>query len=99
MMIQVNKINEDGYILEPVVVNEMDVLQADLISLPVPDGLYIPKWQNRAWVEGATEEYKFSVDNPKKEPSELETLRKVNAELKSRLESTELAVVTLMDFM
>lgn len=50
--IQVNKIDSEGYITEPVVHVESDVLQADEIASTVPEGFHIPKWNGTAWEEG-----------------------------------------------
>lgn len=86
-MIQVNRIDAAGFILEPLVVNEMDVLQLDLVSTPVPEGLYKPKWTGAEWIEGATEEYKTSVDNPIREPTELELLKQENTLLKAQIQA------------
>lgn len=99
MIIQANLVDGDGFIIEPVIVNDMDVLPVNLIRKPVPEGLYIPRWLNNEWVDDANDDYKQKVDNPVKELTEMELLKKENDDLKRRLESVEMATLSLMDFM
>lgn len=56
MIILANVIDEDGFIIEPIVVLTMDVLQKHEIKDIVPEGLYTPKWDysSKNWVEGAS---------------------------------------------
>jgi hypothetical protein len=88
LIIQANLVDTDGFISEPIIVNDMDVLPVNIIRQPVPDGLYIPRWVNSEWTEGATDEYKYSVDNPSKEPSEVEILIQENTLLKAQIQAT-----------
>ncbi|KON86615.1 hypothetical protein AF332_07145 [Sporosarcina globispora] len=88
MLIQANRIDSDGFIIEPVIVLLTDVLQSDVISVSVPEGTYIPKWTGSEWIEGATEEYKNAVDNPQSDPSELEVLRQENTLLKAQVQAS-----------
>lgn len=55
-MIQVSKIDVNGNYVEPVIVNNEKILAPNLVSTPVPDGFYQPKWNGTAWVEGKTQE-------------------------------------------
>lgn len=87
MLVQVNKVDDVGLIIEPVVVNAMDVLEADLVMVPVPEGLYIPRWTGSEWIESASEEYKNSVDNHSKEPTEMEILVQENTLLKAQVQA------------
>lgn len=100
MLIQANLIDSEGFIVEPVVINDTDVLQAKYVKEPVPDGIYKPRWANGAWVEGADAAYIQAEDSRTTgDIPELEQLRAENEELKTRLESSEMAIITLMDFM
>jgi hypothetical protein len=49
---QVSKIDGDGFYVEPVIVKANEELSDDLIAKPVPPGLFSPKWNGSAWVEG-----------------------------------------------
>lgn len=99
MLIQANRIDSDGFFVEPVVINNTDVMPADHIKEPVPDGFYKPRWVDGAWVEGADEVYKQAEDSRTVgENPEMTSLRAENEDLKARLASTEAAVLSLMDF-
>lgn len=66
-MRQVNRIDANGYYVEPIVLDDGEVLtetvtdadgnltvqpRADIVEAPVPEGLFLPKWDGAAWVEG-----------------------------------------------
>ncbi|WLR54828.1 hypothetical protein LC048_20905 [Mesobacillus subterraneus] len=87
MYFEANKIDANGFIVDPVIVLPTDVLQSDIITNPVPEGLYKPKWTGTEWTEGATDEYKYSVDHPQKEPTEMEILKQENTLLKAQIQA------------
>lgn len=55
---KVNRIDENGFYLEDVILSEEDAVPSDCIEVPVPDGFWLPKWDIQAgvWVEGRTQE-------------------------------------------
>lgn len=89
MFIQANKVDADGFIIEPVSVLSTDVLEADIITKPVTGLLYKPKWTGSEWIEGATQEYIDSWNKPE-EPTELELV-------KEEQKMTSLAVLELAE--
>ncbi|WP_117017517.1 hypothetical protein [Aeribacillus pallidus] len=80
MLKQVYKIDENGFYLEPVLVEEKlleeEELDSYLIKIPFPEGLYRPKWdfKQEKWIETITEAEKEELKNAA--PSnEIETLK------------------------
>ncbi|MDW0112201.1 hypothetical protein QT711_03325 [Sporosarcina saromensis] len=75
--IQFYKIDDDGFFLEPVVFDYKKVgeLPLNLISKPIPEGFYRPKWTGTEWIEGLTESEIDAIKNRPQEPSELEKLK------------------------
>jgi hypothetical protein len=53
-MKQVYRIDDQGFYIEPVIIEGEE--QTGLISSPIPEGLYKPKWNGKEWVEGLTQE-------------------------------------------
>lgn len=55
---KVNRIDENGFYLEDVILSEEDAVPFDCIGIQVPDGFWLPKWDTQAgvWVEGRTQE-------------------------------------------
>lgn len=53
-MKQANRIDKDGYIVEPVIVVDDAEDTEDVIVTPCPDGFFRPRWDREArqWVEG-----------------------------------------------
>lgn len=88
MLIEANIIDEYGYIVEPVVVKETDVLEANLIKEPVPPLLYKPRWTENGWVEGATEEYIKHENNRTKGTAEMDLLEQENTLLKAQVQAS-----------
>lgn len=83
MLIQVIRIDPDGFFLEPVLFDSEQVRQHDigLISLgddivtsPVPEGLFKPKWKGSLWVEGLTQQEIDAIKNKPIPPTELEII-------------------------
>ncbi|WP_027410375.1 hypothetical protein [Anoxybacteroides tepidamans] len=93
MIKQVSRVDEAGFFIEPVLVDEKDTLSPDLIKTPVPEGFYKPRWDGTQWVEGMSEEEfnQLKANQPEPSPS--------SDELKLRVENVEGAVIGLMDWM
>lgn len=52
-----------------------DVLDATMIETPIPDGLYEPKWDGTAWIEGGSAPV---VEVPKTVEERMEDLEREN---------------------
>lgn len=88
MYFEANRIDENGFrIDDPVLVLPTDVLQSDVISVPVPEGIYFPKWTGTEWVEGATQEYIDHENNRTKGTAELDLLKQENTLLKAQVQA------------
>jgi hypothetical protein len=79
-MKQVSKIDGNGLYIEPVILQDNDGI-GDLIDVPVPEGFYHPKWDGNQWVEGLSEEEIDQIKNAPKPMSEIELLKKQQADL------------------
>lgn len=101
MDIQVARIDENGFCIEPVVVQNIEDLPDNLIPVGVPTGLYKPKWDGVAWVEGLAQEAIDAILNTPQEPSTAEMLMLAIAELDAQRESdkleTQLAIAELVN--
>jgi hypothetical protein len=54
-MIQVSRIDKDGFYVEPVLLDdnlELFIVKDDLVGVQCPDGFHRPKWDGTEWVEG-----------------------------------------------
>ena len=69
MLIQVHRIDENGFYLEPVLIEQGDVVNDEnIITVDPPQGLYKPRWVEGEWTEGLTQD---EIDKLTK-PSELQ---------------------------
>jgi hypothetical protein len=84
---QANRVDSDGFIIEPVIVLPTDVIESNIVIVPVPEGLYIPQWTGTKWVEGATKEYINNEDSRTKGTAELELLKQENTLLKAQVQA------------
>ncbi|MBU8733429.1 hypothetical protein KM915_25795 [Cytobacillus oceanisediminis] len=88
MFIEARLIDENGFIVDPVVVRDTDVLESNLIKEPVPPLLYKPRWIEGGWVEGATVEYIENEDNRTKGTAEMDLLKQENTLLKAQIQAS-----------
>ncbi|MFS0822182.1 hypothetical protein [Bacillus sp. 1P02SD] len=78
----VYRIDNSGYWLGDVIVNDSTVVPPDCIRDKPPHGLFKPRYVNGQWTEGATkEEVELIIKNSPKEPTPLERLAKDQADL------------------
>jgi hypothetical protein len=71
-----------GLYLEPVLVEDGVILvDNDVISIPVTEGLHVPKWDGEQWVEGLTTEQLEARQNATPPKTEVELLREENVQL------------------
>ncbi|TQK53834.1 hypothetical protein FB479_10847 [Brevibacillus sp. AG162] len=83
MLIQVNKISQDGVFLEPVLFDAEQVRQHDsrqislgdnIITAQIPEGFFQPKWNGEQWVEGLTQQEIDTIKSKPIPPTELEII-------------------------
>lgn len=55
-MKQFYEIDEQGYYIQPVILNAFDNVNGNCVELHPPHGLFKPKWTGAEWIEGKTEE-------------------------------------------
>lgn len=92
-MIQVWRIDSQGFYLEPDMKNEEELTEFD-ITTPVntdeTNTFYKPKWDDEKWIEGWTQEeideWKAQNNQPSI-PSELEVLKEENKMLKTQVQA------------
>ncbi|MFS0556862.1 hypothetical protein [Brevibacillus sp. 179-C9.3 HS] len=83
MLIQVNKIDQEGFFLEPVLFDAEQVkmhdagaisLGIDIVSELIPEGMYKPKWNGLQWEEGLTQQEIDAIKSKPTPPTELEII-------------------------
>lgn len=92
-MRQVYKIDSQGLYIEPVLLNEGEVLPPECVEVKPVNGLYKHKWNGKEWVEGLPVE---EVEEIKNRPAPLSS-KEENEQLKKRVEEAENAILILMD--
>lgn len=92
-MKQVIRVDENGFYVEPVLIQDDAEIPADCVETPFIDGMYKPKWTGEEWIEGATQEEIDSIKANQPEPQPEPTLE----ELKDETEITALAVMELAE--
>ncbi len=55
-MKKVLKINEDGFFIEDVVLEDEESIPEGCIEVECPQGFYKPRWDGSMWIEGLTQE-------------------------------------------
>lgn len=71
---QVSKIDEKGFYVESVIIDDIDNLPHNLIADEVPEGIYKPKWNGLEWVEDLTSEEIDDIKNEPKPPTDQERI-------------------------
>ena len=104
--IEMIKVDENGHFLETVSIYEQSEITEYIVSpwdREVKFYFPIYDFELKDWVEGLSEE---EITNKKQEETVLaapiqyiQKLEQENEDLKSRLETTEMAIITLMDLM
>lgn len=92
-MIEVNKIDNEGFFIGIVGINKVEELDGFCVTTPILVGFYKAKWTGTEWVEGATqqeiEEWQEQNKPNPPQPSVQDTLNaqllKSNAETKIEL--------------
>lgn len=75
-MKQVFKIDNEGFYIEDVILEDDDIIPIGCIEVECPDGFYRPKWNGRIWIEGLTKDEIEELRKPKPQPpSEMDLLK------------------------
>jgi len=95
---KVLKIDNDGFFIEDVILEEGQLIPIDCIEMLCPSGFYKPKWNNIEWVEGLTQEEIDIIKNRPIEKTELEILKAELIDQKERFRTMEEDSVGFQDF-
>ncbi len=80
-MKKVLKINEDGFFIEDVVLEDEESIPEGCIEVECPQGFYKPRWDGSMWIEGLTQEEIEELKNKPVPKTELEILKETVEEL------------------
>ena len=78
------KIDDSGYFIEDVLLEEVPytydeefniIYDTHYIEIPVPQGMYKPKWDGAEWIEGLTQEEIDNITNKHVELAEIEKIQ------------------------
>lgn len=77
------RVNEQGFFLEDVILQDYESTPEDCVDIEVPEGFYYPKWDfvNLQWVEGLSEEEIEEIRNQLIPPNEIDVLGEKIVEL------------------
>ena len=85
-MKKVLKIDNQGFFLEEVILEDDELTPSDCIEVEYLQGFQKPKWNGTAWVEGLSQAEIAELNKPKQqEPTE-----------KDRIEALELALLEML---
>jgi len=93
-MKKVIRIDQNGYFVEDVLLEDWEETSEGLVSLEVPAGLYLPRYVAGEWVEGKSQEEIDAIRNVVAPKTEFELLQEESAKLKNELLVTQ----TVLDF-
>ncbi|EHI98056.1 hypothetical protein CDLVIII_1357 [Clostridium sp. DL-VIII] len=74
-MRKVLKIDDNGFFIEDVLLENKEITPDDCIEINCPVGFYKPKWDGDKWVEGLTKEELNVIKNKTIQPTQEEILR------------------------
>jgi hypothetical protein len=97
-MKQVYKYDEEGFFVEPVLIENNEVLPVNCTESELPQPNYKPKFNGVEWVETLTQEQIDEIKNQPQPPSELDGLKQQNAELKQQMEQQNTDMQAFMDY-
>lgn len=88
MLMQAVKIDDNGTFIEDVLIDatERD-LPPNIVTIPVPDGLFHPKWDGEKWIEGLSQDELEKIMNAPRPVDPYEAIgdQLVNLELENCL--------------
>lgn len=90
-MIQVYKVDSEGFYLEPVIIKEGDTIPNDCVEEKLPNGLYKARFVDGQWIEGLSPEEIEALNPSTKEKTQIDKLQekvdKLEQEIKEMKES------------
>lgn len=91
-------IDDEGYAIEPVVVNIADPQfeqPGNMVVEQSETSFFRMRWDGEKWVEGATQEEINAILAPAAQPTEIELLRTENELIRQQLNETNDALIEL----
>lgn len=95
-MIQVYRIDEEGYFVEPVLVPDEKSIPEDCVTEFPSYGLFKPKWDGGRWVEGLSEEEIKAILEKSNKPQP-PTIEEQIQQLREEKKMTDLALLELVE--
>lgn len=95
-MIQVYRIDEEGYFVEPVLVPDEKSIPEDCVTEFPSYGLFKPKWDGGRWVEGLSEEEIKAILEESNKPRP-PTIEEQIQQLREEKKMTDLALLELVE--
>lgn len=80
-MRQVFQFDANGFLLDPMLVGDDDKIPNDCTDIQPADGFYKAQFVNGTWIEGATQEEIDTIKNTPQPLSDIDQLRKQQADL------------------
>lgn len=80
-MKQVYRIDKDGFYIEPVLIEETDLVPDACVEDRPPDSLYKAQLVDGKWIEAMPQAEIDAMKNVPQEPSELDKVKKQQADL------------------
>lgn len=89
---QVYRIDQSGYFIEPVIVEYEEEIPEDCIETRPPDGLFRARWTGEEWIEDMPQEEIEAILNRPRPPTTEELIMLAVAELDTQreLDKTEI---------
>lgn len=85
-MKQVFRMDQNGFYLEPVIIEDEKNIPVDCTEIQPPDGLYKGKFVNGEWVESLTEDEINTLKDAPQPLSDIEQLKKQQDLMQSALD-------------
>ena len=97
-MIKVMRINQEGYFVEDVLLEDWEETSEGLVSLEVPAGLYLPRYVAGEWVEGKSQEEIDAIRNVVAPKTDIELLKEANTLLQLNVADQNQQFSNFMDY-
>jgi hypothetical protein len=81
-MKKVLKIDNEGFFIEDVILQDGETTPNDCIEIECPQGFYKPKWNGKEWTEGLTQNEINTIKDTIEKPTQIETLTKEIANIR-----------------
>lgn len=80
-MKKVLKIDDNGFFIEDVILENEEIIPDDCVETECPQGFYKPRWDGAKWIEGLTQEEIEELKNKPIPKTEFEILKETVEEL------------------